>query len=232
MDGYSISQAAERSGFATSALRFYEREGLVRPGRTAAGYRSYTEADVAALRFIGRAKSLGLALEHVAEVLPLFRGDRCSPVQERLRELVDGKIGETRARAAELDGFGADLRRAAGALRAHTPDGPCDDACGCGSDVEGAGEPVVCTLADDDRPGRAAEWRAAVAAARDREETPGGVRLRYERSVDAGALAALAAAENECCRWMTFTIAIRPEEVTLEVAGAPASRDAIRSMFG
>jgi MerR family transcriptional regulator, copper efflux regulator len=231
MDGYSISQAAERSGFAPSALRFYEREGLLRPGRTAAGYRSYTEADVAALRFIARARSLGLALEQVAELVPLFRGDRCSPVQERLRALVDGKIGETRARAAELDGFTADLRRAAGTLRAHTPDGPCDDACGCGHDVEGAGEPVVCTLAETDRPGRAAEWRAALAAARGREETPAGVRLRYDRTVDAGALAALAAAENDCCRWMTFIFTIRPDEVTLDVAAAPGGRDAIVSMF-
>ena len=39
MDGFSISRAAERTGFTPSALRFYEREGLVRPGRTAAGYR-------------------------------------------------------------------------------------------------------------------------------------------------------------------------------------------------
>src|SRR5215467_13846312 len=69
MDGYSISRTAERTGFTISALRFYEREGLVRPARTEAGYRCYTEGDVAALRFIARAKSLGLALDQVAELV-------------------------------------------------------------------------------------------------------------------------------------------------------------------
>lgn len=33
MDGYSISQVAERTGFSPSALRFYEQHGLVRPER-------------------------------------------------------------------------------------------------------------------------------------------------------------------------------------------------------
>ena len=143
MDGFSTSQAAERTGFTPSALRFYEREGLVRPGRTASGYRCYTEGDVAALRFIARAKSLGLALDQVAELVPLFRGERCAPVQDRLRDLVDGKIGETRARAAELIGLGSELRRAADGLRSHTPDGPCDDACGCAGSPAADGPPVV-----------------------------------------------------------------------------------------
>jgi DNA-binding transcriptional MerR regulator len=166
VDGYSISQTAERTGFTASALRFYEREGLVRPVRTPAGYRSYTEADVGALRFIARAKSLGLALDQVAELVPLFRAERCAPVQERLRELVDGKIGEARARVADLNGFTSELRRAAGSLGAHTPDGPCDDACGCATDASAGDPPIACTLGDDERQGRAAAWRAQPAARR------------------------------------------------------------------
>jgi hypothetical protein len=46
-----------------------------------------------------------------------------------------------------------------------------------------------------------------------------------------GALAALAAAENDCCRWMTFALTIAADGVTLEVGGSPAARDAIVRMF-
>jgi DNA-binding transcriptional MerR regulator len=232
MDGLSISQVAERTGFTPSALRFYERERLVRPGRTAAGYRCYTEGDVAALRFIARAKSLGLALDQVAELVPLFRGERCAPVQERLRDLVDGKIGEARARAAELMGLGSELRRAADGLRAHTPDGPCDDACGCAGAPAADGPPIVCTLGADELPGRVADWRSTLTAATAREETPGGVRLRFDRATtDVAALAGLAAAENDCCRWATFTITIAPDDLTMDVTGSPAARSSIVSAY-
>jgi len=234
MDGYSISRTAERTGFTISALRFYEREGLVRPARTEAGYRCYTEGDVAALRFIARAKGLGLTLDQVAELVPLFRGERCAPVQDRLRELVDGRIVETRARVAELVDLTAELRHAAGGLRGHTPDGPCDDACGCATAAAApaADPPVVCTLGDGEREGRAAAWRAALAAATGRHETAGGVRLRYPREVDVAALAGLAAAENDCCRWATFTVTIEPGGVTVDVTGPEAARASIVRMYG
>src|SRR5690606_11132818 len=52
MDALTIADAAEATGFTPSALRFYEAAGLVRPQRTAAGYRSYGDKDLARLRFI------------------------------------------------------------------------------------------------------------------------------------------------------------------------------------
>ena len=91
--------------------------------------------------------------------------------------------------------------------------------------------PVVCTLGDDEMPGRVAEWRAALAAATAREETAGGVRLRFHRATDVAALAGLAAAENECCRWATFTITIGPDEVTMDVTGSAAARPSIVALY-
>jgi DNA-binding transcriptional MerR regulator len=131
MDGYSISQVAERTGFPATTLRFYEDAGLVRPSRTPAGYRSYGERDVEQLAFIGRAKSFGLSLEEVAELLGLLEEEQCAPVQGRLRNLVDTKIAEAKHKIIQLRAFTADLQRVAATLGAHTADGPCDDACGC-----------------------------------------------------------------------------------------------------
>lgn len=47
--GHRIGEAAARVGVSTSALRLWERQGLVRPRRSRAGYRLYSEADLARL---------------------------------------------------------------------------------------------------------------------------------------------------------------------------------------
>ena len=131
MDGLSISKVAERTGFPPTTLRFYEQAGLVRPQRTETGYRCYGERDIEVLSFIGRAKGFGLSLEEIAELLALLDEDRCAPVQGRLRALIDAKISDARARIAELERFATELEQVASGLDSHTPDGPCDDACGC-----------------------------------------------------------------------------------------------------
>ena len=45
----SPSAAAQRLGVSAKALRLYERRGLVTPGRTAAGWRSYGPDEIARL---------------------------------------------------------------------------------------------------------------------------------------------------------------------------------------
>lgn len=47
---YRIGEAARAVGVSTSALRLWERQGLVRPSRSGGRYRLYTDADVARLR--------------------------------------------------------------------------------------------------------------------------------------------------------------------------------------
>lgn len=45
-----IGEAAHRVGVSPSALRLWERQGLVRPARSGAGYRLFSDADLATLR--------------------------------------------------------------------------------------------------------------------------------------------------------------------------------------
>ena len=134
MDGLSISEVAERTGFRPSTLRFYERTGLIAPARTRAGYRSYDQAAVETLRFIARAKRLGLGLDDIAQLVALLDDRRCQPLQEHLRQLLDDELGRARERIAGLIAFTARLQQAAARLEGHTPDGPCDEACGCTTD--------------------------------------------------------------------------------------------------
>src|SRR5437762_13610049 len=64
-----------------SKLRFLETEGLVEPSRTAAGYRKYSSADVARLRYVLTAQRdhylpLRVIREHLAAI---DRGERPAP---------------------------------------------------------------------------------------------------------------------------------------------------------
>lgn len=43
MESYSISQVAKRFGIQAHTLRFYEKEGIISPGRSPSGVRVYTE---------------------------------------------------------------------------------------------------------------------------------------------------------------------------------------------
>ncbi|WP_370325876.1 redox-sensitive transcriptional activator SoxR [Euzebya sp.] len=65
----TVSEVADRSGFAPSALRFYERRGLIDAERTAGGQRRYHRDVLRRLAFIAAARHVGLTLEEIAEAL-------------------------------------------------------------------------------------------------------------------------------------------------------------------
>jgi DNA-binding transcriptional MerR regulator/quercetin dioxygenase-like cupin family protein len=55
---YLIGEAARRVGVSPSALRLWERQGLVRPGRSGGRYRVYTDADLEQLRSVRRLRQV------------------------------------------------------------------------------------------------------------------------------------------------------------------------------
>jgi DNA-binding transcriptional MerR regulator len=50
MDGLTINEAAQTTGWSPRMLRYIERSGLVTPGRSASGYRLYGPAELQRLR--------------------------------------------------------------------------------------------------------------------------------------------------------------------------------------
>ena len=64
-DVLSISEVAERSGFAASALRYYEAQGLITASRSPGGRRCYERSVLRRLAFIRAASNVGLTLEEI-----------------------------------------------------------------------------------------------------------------------------------------------------------------------
>lgn len=65
----SPAETARRLGVGVRALRLYERKGLVRPGRTRAGWRVYGPNEIERLHQVLTLKSLGLSLIRIGELL-------------------------------------------------------------------------------------------------------------------------------------------------------------------
>ncbi len=67
------SEAAQRLGVSTKALRLYEQHGLISPRRTAAGWRAYGPDEMARVAEIVTLRALGLGLSQIAsDRLPIL----------------------------------------------------------------------------------------------------------------------------------------------------------------
>ncbi len=76
MSDLTIGQLAERSGVATSALRFYEGEGLIFGERTVSGHRRFEQSTLRRVAFIGAAQRVGLTLDEIRSSLSTLPSSR------------------------------------------------------------------------------------------------------------------------------------------------------------
>jgi MerR family copper efflux transcriptional regulator len=69
-----IGELAARAEVNIQTLRFYEREGLLKPpARTASGYRSYMDSDLERVSFIRLCQGLGFTLREIQQLLILHK---------------------------------------------------------------------------------------------------------------------------------------------------------------
>ena len=88
---FQIGEISRCLNINPQTLYFYERIGLIPPPqRTEAGYRLYSQEDVERIAFITRAKSLGLRLDEIKDILVLKDQQTltCQAVYERLHQKV------------------------------------------------------------------------------------------------------------------------------------------------
>lgn len=119
-----VSEVAKTLGVNPQTLYFYERTGVIPPPqRTEAGYRLFSEADVNRLRFINRAKALGLTLDEIKEILALKEGQllTCQAVQDRLA----AKLNQIERQIQQLQTLQAELQPLLEQCQAANPNNAC-----------------------------------------------------------------------------------------------------------
>lgn len=127
MAGLSIGELARRTGVHIETVRYFEKVGLLEaPDRTEGGHGVYAEQHVRALRFIKRARELGITPKEVRAILGLGgpRKACCDEVQEiavHHLEQVRSKITDL-ARLERL--LASTVERCSGG---HVPDCPVID---------------------------------------------------------------------------------------------------------
>lgn len=71
-----MGEVAQRAGFATSAVRYYESERLIQATRSPGGQRRYQRSVLRRLAFIRAAQNVGLSLDEVREALATLPAGR------------------------------------------------------------------------------------------------------------------------------------------------------------
>ena len=249
---YKIKVVAERSGFSAATLRYYEEIGLLPEStRTPAGYRLYDDHTLDRLAFISRAKQLGCSLDEIADLTVAWDGGRCGPIQDRLRAVVADKLARAQQQIVELMTLTSDLQRAAATLQNHRPEGPCDDNCGCVTEMSATTSataqpvalgrkqdrvnfavPIACTLGSESIRSRLDEWQRLLENVERREPIDDGLRATFGPATPLGELMRLAAAEQDCCQFFTFAITIDSRGVALEVHAPNDALPVLHALFG
>ena len=106
----TIGALSERTGVATSALRFYEAEGLIHATRTPGGQRRYARETLRRVSFIRVAQQLGVRLEEIRATLASLPENRTPTrrdwerVSAAWRPRLDAQIGMLERLRDKLDG--------------------------------------------------------------------------------------------------------------------------------
>ena len=99
----TIGHVARVTGVAAKTIRYYEEIGVLpAASRTASGYRQYDEPGVQRVRFIRRARTLGLPLRHLKMLTAMLSGGPRPALRPRLLALVREQLSAVRDQIAEL----------------------------------------------------------------------------------------------------------------------------------
>jgi MerR family mercuric resistance operon transcriptional regulator len=115
----TIGELARAADVPTSTVRYYERQGILRPRRRSySNYRLYSQDDVHRLRFIRAAQATGFTLNDVTELL---RPAGC----HRVQGLIEERLETVAARMNELRHVQRVLRASLRECREHEQTGRC-----------------------------------------------------------------------------------------------------------
>ena len=239
MDTLLISQVAERTGFSTSTLRYYEDIGLLPPPRrNDSGYRIYGDDHLDALRFIDRGKRLGLELDEIRDILALWRTGDCGTTRDQVETLLHAKLAQVHRELAEMQAFQQQLSDAYQRVTSQPAPEVCGPDCGCPPSLEDRGTfrdslPVhdggaSCTLDEEGVRERQAAWQqlAGQALRGPARADDGTVILRFDGDDGTEArVRELAELEQRCCSFLDMTVTRDHDQIVLRATAPQTHRD-------
>jgi MerR family redox-sensitive transcriptional activator SoxR len=101
--GLTVGQVAQRSGAAASALRFYERQGLISADRTASNQRRYRGDVLCRVAMIRVCQQAGLSLTQISAALAEAIPHGQTPGRQEWEQLAAHLRREVTCRISELD---------------------------------------------------------------------------------------------------------------------------------
>jgi MerR family copper efflux transcriptional regulator len=103
----NVSEVARRAGIAPTAVRFYERRGVLpAAARRENGYREYTDDDLCRLQLVVSLRSLGLDVTTAGALAKRCLDGQCDLMAKDLAPLVSAQraaVARSQAELAELD---------------------------------------------------------------------------------------------------------------------------------
>ena len=146
MPPFTISEVARQIGLQPSAIRYYERIGLLPPAQRISGQRRYDSTALYRLAIVQRARQLGFTLEEIRQLFFGFRN--VTRASERWQKLSQRKL-------AELDVLMDAIRKVQRLLKKMMQDCRCDtlDQCGKGIFRSRCGNVMTKSLPANDRYG-------------------------------------------------------------------------------
>lgn len=119
---YLIGQLAKRCKVSSDTLRFYEKNGLLEPaGRSESGYRLYSEENLSRVNFILRAKTIGLSLDEIRELLDI-RLEASQHSCAEVKAITQTKLDDVDIKIAELMRIRLALKKINDACCGHADD--------------------------------------------------------------------------------------------------------------
>ncbi len=89
----NIGEAAKKSGLTVKTVRYYDEINLIKPTKNkVTNYRQYTEAELAKLQFIGKARRFNFSIKECKELLSLYENQNRS--SKEVRDITLTKISE------------------------------------------------------------------------------------------------------------------------------------------
>jgi len=119
---YLIGQLAKQCEVSSDTLRFYEKNGLLEPAaRSESGYRLYSEENLSRVNFILRAKTIGLTLDEIRELLDI-RLEASQHSCAEVKAITQAKLDEVDNKIAELARIRLALKKINDACCGHADD--------------------------------------------------------------------------------------------------------------